>query len=421
MARPPIGTALLRRGRWVARVTLHREPAVGGRSPRHEQTVERTDGRPVTEAFARAYARRLQARYDAGAWSPTGGATAVERETVGQWVDAWLAEQRYPEAPKDRARVRAWLPRTRLAGLAVAAVTPRDVAAWLAELRGMPTARGTPMAPRTLRNVADPVARALRSAVFEGVLAADPFAVLPTEHRPKSVDADPAARARRRMARHELEDLVSCDEVALDRRVLYALVALTGVRIGEGVALRWCDVVDDAPLRRVTVAEQWHQRLKERRGTKTGGVRTPPEHPQLAEVLRWWRGEGWASWYGREPEAGDLIVPTRSHRQRAEVGACRRQGAVYRELQADLARAGVARHRVHDLRHTFVSLCADAGIAADVATRWTHTPGGGSARALYLTPSWDRQCAEMARITIRFTGPWTDTGDGKGGRGAGDV
>jgi signal transduction histidine kinase len=57
----------------------------------------------------------------------------------------------------------------------------------------------------------------------------------------------------------------------------------------------------------------------------------------------------------------DAAAGGRTHRRLASVGKCRRQGAVYREFRADLIRAGVTRHRVHDIRHTFVSACADAG------------------------------------------------------------
>jgi integrase len=96
------------------------------------------------------------------------------------------------------------------------------------------------------------------------------------------------------------------------------------------------------------------------------------------------------------------------------VGKVHRQAAVYRCFQADLTGSGLAGHRVHDLRHTFVSLCADAGMAADVATRWTHTAGGASARQLYLVPSWERQAAEMLRLVIDLRGPWTNADEPEG-------
>lgn len=119
------------------------------------------------------------------------------------------------------------------------------------------------------------------------------------------------AASRRRMTRRDVEVLISDGATPDDRRVFYALLSLTGARMSEGAALRWCDVVADKPLPRVVIAEQWHQRLKERRGTKTGRGREVPLHPQLAAVLEWWKATGWEGWYGRAPEPADLIVPAR--------------------------------------------------------------------------------------------------------------
>lgn len=373
----------------------------------------RLDGKPITEAYAKSYATRLQSRYDDGTWAPSGQVEEPEPArvvTVLEWVDAWLGRQRYPEAPKDRARVAAWLPHTALASLPLAAVTPRDIAAWLTALRALPSPRtGTTPAPRTVRNIADPVARALRSAVFEGLLLTDPFAVLPSEVRPTAADVDPAARARRRLGRTDVEAILSDPATPDDRVVLYALLLLTGARLGEAVALRWCDVHEDTPLHRVVIAEQWHQRLKARTPTKTRAVREVPCHPTLAAALAWWKTR-WEEWYGRAPTGTDLIVPARAHRGVASVGQSRRQASVYTAWQSDLAGAAIAPHRVHDCRVTFVSLCADAGVAADVAERWTHVPAGRSARHLYLVPSWDRQCAEMQRLTLSLRGRWNGFG-----------
>ena len=194
MGRPRTGQALTRDGAWYARITLHRERMPPKRAPCHEERVTRPDGKAVTEAFARSYAAKLQLRYDAGTWQPPKRAPApTERTTVGEWVGRWLDRQSYTEAAKDRQRLDAWLPRTRLHAMPLADVTPRVIAAWLDEMRTLPSKRKTAPAPRTLRNVADPVARALRAAVFDGLLAADPFAALPTEKRPQSIDADPDA------------------------------------------------------------------------------------------------------------------------------------------------------------------------------------------------------------------------------------
>lgn len=406
MGRPRRGQALQRSGAWYARITLHRERVPPKRAPCHEERVARPDGKTVTEAFARAYAAKLQLRYDAGTWQPPPRVEApTKRTTVGDWVERWLSKQSYTEAEKDTQRLAAWLPRTKLHALPLADVTPRVIAAWLDELRALPTKRKTAPAPRTLRNVADPVARALRAAVFEGHLSADPFAVLPTEVRPQSVDADPLARRGRRLELAEVVTLLSERSVPWDRAVLYALLILSGARLAECVALRWCDVSDAEPLRRLTIAEQWHQRTRKRAPTKTLAVREVPVHPELDAALRWWRSQ-WREWYGREPTDADLIVPSRPQRAQPSAGGSRRQATVWLSFQGDLTACSLRPHRVHDLRHTFASLCVDAGMAEHIASRWTHAPSGTGAREIYTRASWTAQCAEMSKLSLPTRGPW---------------
>lgn len=402
MGRPRTGSTYQRRGRWVARITLHREPpSASGRPTQHEEEVLHPQGKPVTQAFARAYARALQQRYDEGRWQPAGREGCVApSDTVASWVDRWCAAQTYTEATKDRRRAAVYLDGTALSRASVAEITPRDVASWLSAIRTKSTPRGTVPAPRTLRNAASVVQRALRAAVFEGILPADPFASVPTAMRPQARDAAPERRRERRLSREQLELLLGDQATPDDRLVLYHLLALTGGRVAEVTALRWCDIVDASPLHRVVIAEQWSARLKRRAPTKTGATKEVPLHPVLGAVLDRWRSEGWERWYGRPPEAIDLIVPARGHRLTATVGSARRQPAVWRELQQDCAGAAIPAHSVHDLRRTFISLCADAGMSGDVAQGWTHAPTSPTARHLYLTPSWQRQCAEMLRLEI---------------------
>jgi integrase len=406
MGRPRTGLAVQRGDGWCARITLHRERVPPKRAPSHEVRVTNPNGRPVTEAFAKAFAAKLQARYDAGTWHPPGkAAPAAPKTTVGQWVDAWVAKQTYTEAAKERGRVAAWLPRTKLHALPLADVTPKGIAAWLDELRTLPTARGGPPAPRSLRNIADPVARALRAAVFEGLLVADPFAVLPTEKRPQSVDANPLARRGRRLEHAQVVTLVSEPTIRPDRAVLYLLLTLSGMRLAEALGLRWSDIGDATPLRRFTIAEQYHQRTRTRRPTKTLAVREVPVHPELDAALRWWWSE-WPNWYGREPKPDDLVVPSRAHKSRPSIAGARRQSTVWLGFRSDLEACCLPVHRVHDLRHTFASLCVDAGMAEHIASRWTHAPAGTGAREIYTRASHEAQCAEMLKLAFATRGPW---------------
>lgn len=147
--RKPTGQAIFRAGRWVARVILHRLPrGASGKHPTAQRDVVR-DGKPVTgrtkadRAHARRAAERLQGRYDDGSWEPEAAPPPAPEAptagpTVSAWVDSWCAGQSYSEAPRDRAKVAAYLPRTRLGNLLLPEVTPQSVAAWVEELRREP-------------------------------------------------------------------------------------------------------------------------------------------------------------------------------------------------------------------------------------------------------------------------------------------
>lgn len=415
MGRVRTGAAIKRRGAWVASVELHREPrGPNGRFPRAEVRVRHPDGKPITEAFARAFARALQTRYDTGAWSPDRAPATTPQDasaTLGAWVDEWLQTQTYAEAARDRKRSALWLARTKFDALPLSELTPQKVAELLAAVR----AHTPTPAPRTVRNVADPIARACRHAVFLGKLTADPWASLPTAIRPHAEDANPEELSTRRMSRAEIVTLLGEPSIEDRWAVLWWILVLTGARISEAIGLRWSDIEDDQPLPRVKIASQIHARTRERTQTKTGAAKLVPLHPQLAEVLAWWRAEGYTKDYGEKPLPGGLIVPARAQdgRPSGPVGAggpLWYQDA-YRAFQRDATACGLGDRSPHDLRHTFVSLCADSGVDGYVAERWTHAPSGGSARGRYLAPSWEKQCEELSKIRLRILrGRWRCSG-----------
>lgn len=63
---------------------------------------------------------------------------------------------------------------------------------------------------------------------------------------------------------------------------------------------RWCDLHEDAPLRRVVIARQVHHRSREVEPTKTRELRVVPEHPALRAALELWRRSGWRAAHGRD-------------------------------------------------------------------------------------------------------------------------
>ena len=148
---------------------------------------------------------------------------------------------------------------------------------------------------------------------------------------------------------------VAGEHHALDR-ALYVVAAMTGLRQGELIALRWQDV--DREARRVRV----------RRSHVLGEFDTPksrrsersvPLSRRVASELDSWRLETrWGSpddLVFAEPASGEVL----------------RRGALMRRYRRALRAAGIARgHRFHDLRHTFGTAMAAAGVPMRTLQEW---------------------------------------------------
>src|SRR5437899_257583 len=63
--------------------------------------------------------------------------------------------------------------------------------------------------------------------------------VLKRGELPKKIDKDPTWRQGAIFTKNEVEAAISDDRIPMDRRVLYALLLLAGLRFGEAAALRW--------------------------------------------------------------------------------------------------------------------------------------------------------------------------------------
>src|SRR6185436_10339591 len=112
--------------------------------------------------------------------------------------------------------------------------------------------------------------------------------------------------------RAELERLISDSALPPDRRVLYALLGVAGIRFGEASALHW-SAYDTTlePLGRLLVASSWCTNKRKEKPTKTEQPRSVPVHPVLAMVMEQWRRGGWVQMMGQEAGSDDLIIPSR--------------------------------------------------------------------------------------------------------------
>jgi len=350
---------------------------------------KRTDFLLGQETEARAELNKIEAEIKAGA-DPN--AAFVGAITVRRYTERWSkgrTDQGLASAHDDFTRLRLHaLPS--IGHLDMQDVRPRHIRDLVKLLR----ARGK-LAPRSIRHIYGALHTMFRDAVVDELISANPC-ILKRGELPRRIDKDPRWRATAVFTRGEVELLLSSEALPPDRHVLYALLALAGLRFGEASALRW-QSYDTAlePLGRLLIASSWCTRKSKEKATKTEQPRSVPVHPVLAGVLAQWKLSGWSLMMGRAPTPNDLIIPSRRGANRG----CNHSLVRFRE---DLARLGLRRRRQHDLRRTFISLARTEGARKDVLERVTHGSSGDIVD-LYTELPWSLLCEEVAKLKMSLS------------------
>jgi integrase len=214
---------------------------------------------------------------------------------------------------------------------------------------------------RTVQYVHTTIRKALNDAVRWGLLVRNPalYAAAPTPRRIQL----------RTWTAGELGRFLAC--VRADR--LYAawqLAALTGMRRGEILGLRWGDLDLDAgwlAVRQTLVVVNNHPQVSEpktARGRRRialdpGSVAALRAHHKAQAVERLAAGPAWPS--------SDLVFTRRD-------GAPLHPEYFRRRFDRHISRAGLSRIRFHDLRHTHATLALQAGVHPKVVSeRLGHT------------------------------------------------
>ncbi len=161
----------------------------------------------------------------------------------------------------------------------------------------------------------------------------------------------------------ELEQLLTCHEVPLDRRRLYAVALYTYVRPGEVLAFLWGRSID-LPHRMLRVNRAYDQRAKRfNEWTKTGDSRHFAIEPLLLPLL---------STMWQERRKPGLVFPLFGHL--AEVLRADLMTAKVTRAALHVARPGAERIRFHDLRATGITYMAIRGDSDnDIRERAGHT------------------------------------------------
>jgi integrase len=335
------GSLTIRNGAWYGRWYS------GGRRVKRKLGAVRAPGSRdgLTKTQAEARMRELQGQAVPRA--------AGERLTVPEVAARYVAyARRRGRKPSTIENIESEV-RTHLApffpGRAMDRITPEDVADLINLLEA-----GKGLAPKTIQNVI-----ATLSALFN-------FACAPRRRRASSnpcVGAElPAvedATEIRFLTLEEIDRLVAHARRGIFRELdaaLYLVAAMTGLRLGELLALRWRDV--DWTAARVRVRQNYvrgrYGTPKSRRSTRSvpmadavGGVLD-----RLFQASRW-KGED------------DLVF---AH---PATGGPLAKANVTRRLHKALADAGLDdSHVFHDLRHTFGTRMAAGGVPIRTLQEW---------------------------------------------------
>jgi integrase len=265
-------------------------------------------------------------------------------------------------------------------------VTPRHAEAFVRSL----TAAG--YAGATVVRLKSYLSRVLDLAVELGAAPRNPCRDLPRGTLPSREPREPERGLLEVLSLDEIHRLLSTCPVS--RLLVWAVYLLTGVRFGEGAALRWSDLHEATPLAELTVQRSWSSRLRSIGPTKTGYSRRIPVHPQLQRWLDQARVR-------RQPEPDALILAGRGEEPRLEQWTLK-------AWHGDLRRAGIADpstgpRRLHSARHTFASQLVRAGVAESLVESLTHRRSRGrseSCVAIYAHESWERKCSAIMALRV---------------------
>jgi integrase len=216
---------------------------------------------------------------------------------------------------------------------------------------------------------------------------------------------DEMEEARQVLTLEEIRLLLFDVRIPFERRLLYAIILLTGARFGEAVASTWDRYQPREPLGELVFAVSWDSRHRVLNPiTKTGAKKHVAVHPVLADFLalaRTW----WKETFGRDPRPIDLIAPRSTRRGRA---GYRRHQLSLEAWKADLKLVGIHPRSLHKARHTFITRLCEAGAPRSVVKRMVHPPRRADSFDRYNHVDWPARCQAVLRLDLKGKGPQLD-------------
>ncbi len=362
-----------------------------------ERTV-REPGGPNQRASGALLAQRRREVRD-GTWVPR---DKLVRKTFREYSSEWCATReaagvKNVKNEHQRLRDHAW---PVIGSKPIDRVTRSDIKTIMARVADHVSAKtGRPLAPRSQLVIYRDLTAVFKEAIADQLIIASPCTLREKRGElPPNKDQSPGWRSQAIFTREEAEMLMSDERIELRHRVLYALVFLGGMRVGEAIARKWGDIDTVAkPLARLRIESQ-HDGDE----LKTEDPREMPIHPTLARLLAEWKMEGYELACGRAPTAELHIVPNRPKRRDRGLPVPGKNA--WEWLQKDLAKLGLRRRRMHDTRRTFISLALADGADKYLLKFCTHGRPRKDAFDDYATPPWSALCEQVAKLQLRVRG-----------------
>ncbi len=320
--------------------------------------------------------------------------TLHERTPLATYFDDWLVRTQPTIRASTHRRYRELLAHTRpdIGTVALAKLTPAQLDRVYARLQAPIDGGGEGLSPSTVRRVHTVMHKALKDAVLEGLVARN---VADIARPPKNQDFEPQLWT--------LEQVRTFLHATAQDRLgpLYLLAALTGLRSGELLGLRWQDVDLDAQVLQVRVALARDGRLAP---PKTRAGRRRVELSRMAALaLRRQRRQQAEERLALGPawhESDQVSTST--------VGTLLDGVNTLKAFHRFLTKAELPRIRLHDLRHLQASLLLAAGVHPKVVSeRLGHSRTAVTLDVYsHVMPSLQRDAADLLD---RLLGEWEDS------------
>ena len=325
---------------WEARYTEGADPGTG-------KQVQRS----ITGKTQKEVAQKLKA---ATAAIDNGTYTAPNKQTLGQWLDAWAdtycgsVKPRTLEIYKTDIRVHI---KPALGAVRLEALTTQNIQAFYNALRKPTKDRPEGLSPKTVKNIHGVLHKALQQAVLIGYLRFNP--------------TDACTLPRR-----EKKELTPFDDVQITAflkaiqgsryETLFTVTLFTGMREGEVLGLMWDCVDFEAGTITVNKQLQLHEAVGggayQLGSTKNGKGRSITPAASVMALLKRHR----AAQAAQRLRAGKLWQDT-GFVFTDELGQPFAKATVYRAFKRAAAAIGRPDARFHDLRHSYAVAAIRAG------------------------------------------------------------